>query len=477
MNRQMLVPVGVLVVVVALIGLLVVLGQQEQSAGKSETLAPTVGAKAKAPRGKAKGPTKVDPAKLLHVADPLAARGDAPEGAPNLVLIVVDALRRDQMSMYGGMESTTPFLSRLAAAGVVFDDTIASGPWSRPALVSLATGQHPATVGMIQPNDEGNQRVLADGVTTLAERLQQAGWYTAGVTANFNNNHKYGLAQGFDAWRDSHPSSFNPRVRLAAEDAVDELFQLLDKRPADAKERPVFAQLSWVDLHKPFVVTKEEAEPFEQEADNIAPYRAMVKRTDDAVEKLVSGLESRGLTPKNTVVAFVAAHGEGLAMPGHHGKQHGRTLYRSAVQVPWVVAGPGVKAGHRVGGMSHHTDVMPTLLGLVGVGVGEERLAGLDLAPLARGEGDAVERDAVYTDTWYFTANHAAIYTSDRVCQRDFGSTGGQPIPTGCYDRAADPDANRIADSDGDPLFAELEAWRTARGAEYDAWPHTTDAP
>jgi arylsulfatase A-like enzyme len=477
-----MVPIGVLLGVIALIALLVVLGQQEQATEGGPSSTERVGNAAKPKpqnrsKAKAKGPKPVDRAKLLHVVETLPERADAPEGAPNVVLVTADSLRRDQLTPYGGPAETSPFLSRLAERGVVFTDTIAAGPWAKPALVSLFTGQHALTVGMTQPGDDGNHRVLADGVTTLAERLQSAGWFTAGLTANFNNNHKYGLAQGFDAWRDAHPAAFHPRTRLSADTAIDELFALLDDRPDEASALPVYAQISLVDLHKPFSIPKDEFEKFESDDHNIAPYLAMVKRTDDALEKLANGLETRGLTSENTLFVFIGAHGEGLGMPQHHGKQHGRTLYRSSVQVPWVIAGPGIKAKHRVGGVTHQTDLLPTVLGLTGVELGEERLAGVDHSALARGDGDRSGTEAVFTDTWYFTANHAAVYANGTVCQRDFGTSAGQKIATGCYDREADPDGADLSESSEDALLEALTGWRQARQAEYDAWPQLADAP
>ena len=477
-NRQMLVPVGVLGAVVALIGVLVVLGQAEEGDGPAPS--PRAGAeqpgnaKAKT-KAKAKAPTKVDRAKLLHVTDVPVERPDAPAGAPNVVLVTIDALRRDQLSAYDGPEGTTPFLDTLVAKGARFEDTVAAGPWSRPALVAMLTGQHAATVGMIEPGEGGNQRVLADGVTTLAERMQRAGWATVGATANFNNNHTYGMAQGFDAWLDAHPAAFNPRTRREASKTVEELFTLLDERAEPLKGRPVYAQVSFVDLHKPFMVPREEFAPFESDEHSVAPYRAMVKRTDDALRALYDGLAERGLTAENTVFAVVGAHGEGLSMPGHHGKQHGRTLYHSAVQVPWVVAGPGVKAGTKVGGLSTQADVLPTLLGLAGVELGEESLAGKNLAANLT-SGAAVDRKAAFTDTRYFTADHAAVYTAGRVCQKDFGTTTGNAIPTGCYDRATDSNGDRIDATASGPLMDQLVEWRAARDAEYAAWPHVKDA-
>ena len=55
--------------------------------------------------------------------------------------------------------------------------------------------------------------------------------------------------------------------------------------------------------------------------------------------------------------------------------------------VPCVLAGPGVGAGATYGGLSDHTDLAPTLLGLLGLPVGWD-VHGHDLGPGLRGEAD-----------------------------------------------------------------------------------------
>jgi Sulfatase len=49
-----------------------------------------------------------------------AARSVPPAGTPNVLLIVLDTVRADRMSLYGYPRSTTPALERLAQRGIRF---------------------------------------------------------------------------------------------------------------------------------------------------------------------------------------------------------------------------------------------------------------------------------------------------------------------------------------------------------------------
>ena len=476
MQRKMWVPVAVLGAVVALIATLVVLGEQEQRSEEAGENAEQTAKTGKAKAGKAKGRPKE--AALNH-QNPIAEdRAAAPEGAPNVVLVIVNALRRDQIEAYGGPADTMPYLTGLSKRGALFTDALATAPWNKPAVLSMLSGHHAISMGMIEPGPAGNKRILAQDVTLLPERLQDKGWYTVGISANFNANVGNGMAQGFDRYRDSVPMSFVPPGRLDAKASVPRLFKMLDERPEGAEGRPVYAQLLWVDAHKPIMVKPEEFSPFEGEGHKIAPYRAVIHRVDVALENLVSGLAERGMTPENTLLMVVADHGEGLLMPQHHGKQHGRTLFQSVISIPWVVTGPGVKPGHRVDGVASQVDLTPTVMGLLGMALEDDGMPGKDLSGAVRGDQKQTGRDVAYVDSWYFTANNGAVYSADRVCQQDFGTSAGAKIVSGCYSRIEDMDGRNVQPAaEDDALMGSLVAWRTDRVVEYEAWPAISDAP
>jgi arylsulfatase A-like enzyme len=145
-------------------------------------------------------------------------------------------------------------------------------------------------------------------------------------------------------------------------------------------------------------------------------------------------------------------------------------MYRSTLGVPWIVRGPGVAAGAVVDGLASGEDVAPTLLGLLGAPFAA---TGRDWSAQVRG-GGRTDRDRAYAMSMFGEADVASVWTEQRVCQRDYGSLES-PMPDGCFDRAADPDA--VSPFDDAALQAELDAWRTARLAEGSAHAPATAVP
>ncbi|MHC4596947.1 MAG: sulfatase-like hydrolase/transferase, partial [Planctomycetota bacterium] len=71
----------------------------------------------------------------------IAGLPDPPESAPNVLLIVLDTVRAESMSLYGYERLTTPYLKDLAREGTVFQNAIATSSWTLPTHVSLFTGR------------------------------------------------------------------------------------------------------------------------------------------------------------------------------------------------------------------------------------------------------------------------------------------------------------------------------------------------
>ncbi len=416
-------------------------------------------AKSKAKMGKSKARRAKPKAEedLWHTAIP-ANQAAAPDGAVNLVVVSVAALRRDHLGAYGGSAEHTPVLTALAGRGARFADVIGAAPFSRTNGIAMLAGVHATSLDLVEPRSKPNERPVPAEVTLLAERLSDAGWQTFGVTANFNYNVDGGLAQGFHHHRDSQPLSFAPQQRLDAPDAVQHALNMLDGRSTEERGRPFYVQLTLVDPHMPLRTYDEEITA----AGDVPnpPYVAAVQRIDRSVGTLLEGLAELGHAD-DTVVAFVASHGEGLSTPEHHGKMHGRLLFESSVVVPWIIAGPGVKSGHLVGGLTSTLDISPTLLELLGLPVPND-IEGQSWAAQLRGDSAVTTREHAISDTWYFQANRASIWTTERQCQKDFGT---QPVlqdgfVDGCYDRRTDPLFTNLVE---DPaLMAVLVAWRTS---------------
>lgn len=127
----------------------------------------------------------------------LARLPAAPPGTPNVLLIVLDTVRAQSMSLYGYERPTTPQLELVARGGLRFDRALSTAPWTLPAHASLFTGHfaHALSAGWETPLDDTH--------STLAEALRGRGYATAGFVANkFFCGSETGLGRGFARYED-----------------------------------------------------------------------------------------------------------------------------------------------------------------------------------------------------------------------------------------------------------------------------------
>src|SRR5688572_22624489 len=122
---------------------------------------------------------------------------------PNVVIVLLDAVRADHLPVYGYPRDTAPFLTTLAARGTVFDRAYSSSGWTSPATASLFTSLHPFQHGVIwniRRMRENRFRVsrMPDEPETIAESLRKAGYATFGVSDNPSASDLGGFDAGFD---------------------------------------------------------------------------------------------------------------------------------------------------------------------------------------------------------------------------------------------------------------------------------------
>ena len=98
---------------------------------------------------------------------------------PNILLIILDTLRRDHLSGYGYTRDTSPYLDEFSSEATVFDRAIAPAQWTIPSHASIFTGLYPSTHQVTQAADK-----LSGSYPTLAEILQVDGYHTVGFSNN-----------------------------------------------------------------------------------------------------------------------------------------------------------------------------------------------------------------------------------------------------------------------------------------------------
>ena len=116
---------------------------------------------------------------------------------PNVLLIVLDTVRADRLSLYGYRRPTSPTLERLAKRGIRFDEARATAPWTLPSHASMFTGRWPHEL------DVDWYTPLGTKFPTLAEYLGSRGYATAGFVANVHYcSYDFGLDRGFTHYED-----------------------------------------------------------------------------------------------------------------------------------------------------------------------------------------------------------------------------------------------------------------------------------
>lgn len=299
---------------------------------------------------------------------------------PDVLLITIDTLRPDHLGCYGAVAAHTPVIDGLAASGVRFRQAAAVAPITLPSHASILTGLLPPAHGL---RDNGVD-ALGTGAVTLAERLQRVGYDTAAFVSAIVLNRRYGLDQGFaryddDLWAENSPELFMIRER-PGERTVARAISWLQGRAADS--RPYFMWLHLFDPHQPLTP------PEWARGISASPYDAEIAAVDRALGNLFAYLRREGRLER-TLVVFTADHGESLGE--HNEKTHAVFVYDATVRVPLIFSWPGRLPAGRVSDVpAHGVDIVPTMLGLLGLPGGKET-QGVDLLPLSRRSG-VVER-------------------------------------------------------------------------------------
>jgi arylsulfatase A-like enzyme len=331
---------------------------------------------------------------LRGVEDPIAA---------NVVLVVNDTMRRDRMGIHGG-PARTPVFDGFASDHLLFERAHSEAPWTKPAIATLFTSLYPSQHGTdshpaVRRGSDGTEirhnDLLPDGLTTLAEVLQSAGWQTGAFVANPWLDRRFGFQQGFDHYQDDLGEWDVPGVAVSR--AALEWIGGLDP------ERPFFAYVHTLDSHRPYgtlswddvlaraPLLKEDSRAVDPPvARAIAPlirfegpgaergialrrslallelaYDKGIENFDAALGVLLAGLaELPGWD--RTAVIVTSDHGEALFEHGYD--NHGVALLDDEIAIPFAARLPGVSPERgRVSCGVGLIDVLPTLCGYLGI--------------------------------------------------------------------------------------------------------------
>jgi len=378
---------------------------------------------------------------------------------PSYALIVVDTLRADAVSAYGAVSGTTPYVDGLARSGQLYLRAYADAPWTIPSHASLLSGQAVWRHG----TGVAGRVVVSQGWASVATRLKEAGYETAGFSENPLVSSEFGLDRGFDRFEAPTVAEL-VSGRAQTFDAAARAIGWLDARESDG---PFFLFVNLMHPHEPFElrddnpflpagVTDDDARrslaeharaicrdlPDRAHLDILRGlYLGDVAAADDAIARL-HGRLTRDDKARPLVTIVTSDHGEHLGE--HRLLDHQFSVADVLLHVPLVVHGMPHRAPAIVDDPVALVDVAPSLLAWTGLPLPTD-LDGRPL-PATAAYGDGGEARVL-----------GAVYSEWRGLQPDDWPAGVPPLWSPTAFGGTPP---RSACGDDARVFGEMVAVR-----------------
>ncbi len=370
------------------------------------------------------------------VAEPARVAPTRAVARPNIVFVLVDDLRWDEIGVAGHPYVKTPNIDRIANEGVYFTNAFTTTPLCSPARATFLTGLYPHTSG-ITDNLARNEQ--SHRLETFPKMLNQRGYDTAFI-GKWHMGNDDSPRPGFNTWAvmKGQGEAINPEFNIDGErrqfqgyvtDILTELALDFVNKPRDA---PFLLYLSHKGLHPnitqrddgssvaspsgiPGFIAADRHKGMYSEAavprrpnSGIAPTdkpalmrqigdlpplgeatitseetihqrQEMLMAVDEGLGQIVAAIDALGELD-NTVVVVTSDHGFWY---GEHGLSNERRLaYEEALRIPMMIRYPAkITAGTRSDEMVLSLDIAPTMLEFAGAPV-PDNLHGRSLLPV-----------------------------------------------------------------------------------------------
>ncbi len=392
-----------------------------------------------------------------------------PSRPPNIVFVLVDDMRWDEMGAAGHPVLETPHMDRLAREGMRFENAFATTPLCSPSRASFLTGQYAHTNGIVD-----NTARPSHDLPTFPRELQKAG-YATGFFGKWHMGNDASPRPGFTHWvaMPGQGEALDPNLNVdgkalrATGYVSDVLTDYVESFIQRSGSQPFLAYLAHKAIH-PNIVQRDDgslvpvpgqpggfvaaerhrgrygqrqmprrANAFKPPVDKPALLRKigslpplgretattddemrsrgeMLLGVDDSLGRILDVLERSGQLD-NTVVVFTSDHGY---FYGEHGLNEERRLaYEETIRIPLLVRfPPKVKPGSVSREMALNVDIAPTLMELAGLAP-LPGMQGRSLVPIFAGSPAEWRRSFLieyFSDTVYpriFKMGYSAVRT------------------------------------------------------------------
>jgi arylsulfatase A-like enzyme len=378
---------------------------------------------------------------------------------PNIVVVTIDALRRDHLSVNGYDRATSPHIDAFARTAVQFAGAIPSSSRSLRSIPGMWTGLYPSEI--VWGPEYLWPSVLPANDTT-AEILERRGYRTAAIMATNYFQRVEGFFQGFQTARQFEQYQ-PPRER-----AVDEALPILGELATSGQ--PFLLWVHLFNVHAAYLHDGAPSRFGDQEMDR---YDTEIALADEQFQRVLDAIDEHGIRER-TVVVLASDHGEAF---GEHGVfYHSSTLYEEEMIPMLFVRAPGI-AAQRIESNVSLIDLAPTLVELGG-GRMTSPISGQSLVPAMTGERALDPERTILAEILPDGLHPYDVKVLRRGATKLMWWSRDGRIQL--FDLASDP-GERVDLSDDRPeqatqLLGELRAWSAATSAPTESDPQVIAA-
>jgi len=345
----------------------------------------------------------------------------------NVILLTIDALRKDALGCYGNGQGLTPFIDSLQSKCIRFTKAQACGPYTQASFPGLLTSSYFL--------DGGKPEGLSLQKTLISEPLKDARITTAGFHSNLYLSGLAGWDRGWDVFYDSIDDEVGDRIPYIKGDVINQkAANWLSSHLADHRPKPFFLWLHYMDVHEPYLPEQKYIDMVDPSL-AVSPdemfalfktvllkrdvsdlgkvqllrrlYDVQVREVDRYVQEFFSCLQGFGLL-ESSVIILTSDHGD--EFNEHGGLSHDDKMYSELIDVPLLIYHADRDAGELCQRPVSNIDIPPTILGLFGLGP-EKGFEGHSLLPLAAYPHKGCYGEALYHEPGHGEDIHRDVYS------------------------------------------------------------------
>src|SRR3989339_354290 len=291
---------------------------------------------------------------------------------PNIIFIMIDALRARNLGCYGYDRNTSPNIDTLSKQGTRFTNAFSTNNSTNKSLMAMLSGRH------IPLDKEKNILVTKSELNSfsnsggkfLSERLKEHGyktywlndlygWQKRGFDFYFSNNKKNQPISLFQNIKDSS------RLRSVTRT----FFHYMPKKMSDNIKLKYGRNNGEMATEKAIKIIKEMVGFFKGAFSKYATFEDIIARYDSAIYhddyligQVIEALKEKGIFD-NTYIFLFSDHGESFDTQNVFFSHHG--LYDVCTNFPLIVTGPTIPKNKINESFVKHEDMVPTILDLL----------------------------------------------------------------------------------------------------------------